>query len=125
MLDIEELQRKRKKIFDNRKNISSIVELKEYISDLEIVSANEKSDEIANLVEELISNIETIADRDSYFKLYLILFMQIYYFESKLHESEYLLKRMKIIADETKDIEKNVIWMKNQCLSAISGSSLN
>ena len=39
MLDIEELQRKRKKIFDNRKNISSIVELKEYISDLEIVSA--------------------------------------------------------------------------------------
>ncbi len=116
MLDIEELQRKRKKIFDNRKNISSIVELKEYISDLEIVSANEKSDEIANLVEELISNIETIADRDSYFKLYLILFMQIYYFESKLHESEYLLKRMKIIADETKDIEKNVIWMKNQYL---------
>ena len=117
MLDIEEFQKKRKRIFDDRNSISSLSELKEYIQDLEIVSANEKSGEIENLVRNIITEIkEDVADEDSLFKLYVILFMQIYYFERNLRDSENLLKKMKNIADETKDVEQNVIIMKSQYL---------
>jgi len=117
MLDVEEFQRKRKRLFENSDKIANLAELKDYIKDLEIVSANEKSDEIANLVRDLIPNVDrTIINQDSYFQLYNILFLQIYSFIDNLKDCENLVDKMEAIVKETKDIHQKVILMKSQYL---------
>ena len=105
MLDIEDFKRKRKRVFNDKDNVLNLAELKNYIQDLEIISDNEKSKEISNLIEELIPTVEEKIDETLLFKFYWLLFQQSYYFIQNLKRTEELLLKMRDIAERTKNIE--------------------
>ncbi|OLS32530.1 MAG: hypothetical protein HeimAB125_07870 [Candidatus Heimdallarchaeota archaeon AB_125] len=115
MLDIEEFHKIRKELFENKDKVHNSTDIAEYIRKLEIISANEKSEEVLNIIKEIIQKTENKIDKHLLFKLNWFLFLQSYGFQ-KIEETEKILLKLSEIAKETKQTEHMAIFYSTESL---------
>ncbi len=106
MLDIVEYQRKKKKLLDIQKPVTSISELQEILTDLEYVCANERSSELVKLLEMLIETTKNVNDSQKLFRLYLLYFQQIYFYTEYSKKAEEVIIQMEKINEKNNKIEQ-------------------
>ena len=80
MLDTVEFHKKRKKLFNLSEDITDLPELQQILFDLEYVCANDRSRELAEIIQKLIIKTQNITTNQDKFKLHLLLFQQIYFY---------------------------------------------
>ena len=105
MLDIEEFHEKKKKLFKSKDRKHTLLELRDYVSDLEIVSANEQSSELADLIKKTIDVAKLEENELLLFRLYIMYFHQIYPLARNLEESKKLIRKMDKIASKSSNPE--------------------
>ena len=106
MLDIEEFQEKKMKLFKNKDKKHTLSELHEYVSDLEVVCANEQSSELAELIKHTIEEAKTEVDEKLLFRLYILYFHQIYPLVQNMKDSQELIEKIEKIAKKSNDPEQ-------------------
>jgi hypothetical protein len=105
MLDIEEFHKAKKRVFEKRNSLHDLSTLESYIEDLEIVCINERSSELAEILEELIKETESFTNLEMHFKLLLLYFQQIYHYMQNLDKVKQIVEKMESIKDQTQNIE--------------------
>lgn len=105
MLDTEEFQRAKKRILENKRFLHDLSFLENYIDDLELVCTNERSLELASVLNSIFINIDDIESEDLRLKILNLYFQQIYYYEQNLNEVKQILKRMESIAAKSQNVE--------------------
>ncbi len=116
MLDIEEFNRKKQKLFETKDQINTQKELQNYLSDLKIVCTNEKSKDLVKLFQPLIDKAKKIGEEKSLFSLYWLYFRQIYYFTPTMKLTEKLIESMREISRKSNDIEQKAIVLASESL---------
>ncbi|MHA1202939.1 MAG: hypothetical protein ACTSQ4_10520 [Candidatus Heimdallarchaeaceae archaeon] len=101
MFNIEEFYKARERLFENQDNIHTLPDLKNYLSDLNIVCANERSSDLANLLSVFIELAKTFNDDNILFELYWEYFFQTYYFVKELKKTEKIVDELRLIAKRT------------------------
>jgi len=105
MLDTEKFQRAKKRILENKSLLHDLSFLEDYIDDLELVCTNERSLELASVLNSIVVNIEDIENEDLGFKVLILCFQQIYYYEQNLDAVKKILKNLEHIAERTQNVE--------------------
>lgn len=108
MFDIKEFYKARKKLFENQNKIRTLSDLQDYLSDLDMVCANERSIEIADLLSSIIEVVKPLNDNLFLFELYWQYFLQTYYYVEKLNATEKILELMRKIARQTKNMKQKL-----------------
>jgi tetratricopeptide (TPR) repeat protein len=116
MLDIEEFNRKKQKLFEKKDQINTQKDLQEYFSDLELVCLNESSSSLVELFPQLINKATKIGNDKLLFSFYWLYFRQIYYFAQTAKQAEKLMKQMREISEKTNDIEQEAIVITSESL---------
>ena len=106
MFNIKEFYKARKRLFENQNNIHTLSDLENYLSDLDLVCANERSSEIADLLLPLLELAKPFNNNQALFELNWQYFQQTYYYVKNLD---------KTIATTTtmKELAKNINNVKN------------
>jgi tetratricopeptide (TPR) repeat protein len=108
MFDIKEFYKARKKLFENQNKIHTLSDLQDYLSDLDMVCANERSIEIADFLSSIIEVVKPLNDNLILFELYWQYFLQTYYYVEKLNATEKILELMRKIAGQTKNMKQKL-----------------
>jgi len=103
LLDIEELQKMKKELFEKKDTIKKASDFHEYITNLEIICANERSSKLSNLLLLLIEKSKGIDDEDLLFQLYWLYFRQTYILISNLEKTRNTLEEMKRISTKSRN----------------------
>lgn len=107
---------------DNKDKITSLSKLREYIERLEFVCANERSSQLAQLLEEIIEKIKPFNDNCSLFTVYWEFFIQTYYYVQKKEQTEYLIENMRTIAWQDEDnLQKALVYTAIALFSQFKG----
>ena len=109
MLDIEEFQKTKEKLFKNKDIIETLADFYGYITDLEIVCTNERSSKLSNLLLSLIERSKKFNDEVLHFRLHWLYFRQIYFFIGNMEKTKETLEVMKKISLKRNDKEFNAI----------------
>ena len=88
MLDIEDFQKIRKNVFEYQNSLHDIISDKNYLSDLKIVCANEKSSEVTKLLRTIIDELKEKLDINYLFTIYWLYYLQTYYYNFTENEEE-------------------------------------
>ncbi|MHA1200482.1 MAG: hypothetical protein ACTSQF_14260 [Candidatus Heimdallarchaeaceae archaeon] len=122
MLDIDEFREKRTNIFNNRPNFQSIAYIKKNLEDLEILCANERSNEVIDLLEFILDSIEKKAENELLFSIYWMYFIQTYLFVQRIKQTEIILSKMEEIAKKTDEIRyKAIVFDAKSLLLQLKG----
>ena len=106
MLDTNEFQKAKKRVFDERSSLSDDSSILEsYVNDLELVCINERSFELAEILRELIERTESIASLEMQFKFLTLYFQQIYRYMQNLNMIKKVIKKMETITKQTQNVE--------------------
>jgi len=116
MLDIEEFNRKKKRLFETKNQINTQKDLQEYFYDLKIVCLNERSSDIVKLFPQLIDKVKQIGNDNLLFSIYWLYFRQIYYFAQTTVQTEQLIQQMREISEKSEDIEQKAIVLASESL---------
>ena len=108
MFDIKEFYKARKRLVENQNNIYSVSDLQDCLLDLDMVCANERSTEIADLLLSIIEVAKPLNDNIMLFELYWQYFLQTYYYVEKIITTEKILEVMRKIAKQTKNIKQKL-----------------
>jgi hypothetical protein len=105
MLDIEEFQKARSRVLENRYTLDDLSTLESYIDDLELVCTNERSFKLAEILSDLIAKTESLVSPEILFKLLTLYAQQIYQYLQNLDESIKIIEKMELIAEQTQNPE--------------------
>ncbi len=105
MLDIEDLQKIKEKLFENKDTLKTESDFYDYLTDLELICANERSSKLSNLILILMAKSNIIANEDLLFRLYWLYFRQTYFLVSNIEKTRKILEGMKKISLKGRNIE--------------------
>ncbi|MBW2004608.1 MAG: hypothetical protein JRI72_08335 [Deltaproteobacteria bacterium] len=105
MFDIEEFYKARERLFKNQSNLHTLSELEEYLSDLDLVCANERSSEIAELLSPLLDEVKSFSENQAQFELNWQYFQQTYYYVKDLSRTLEIVAKMKKLSINTVNVE--------------------
>ncbi|MBY8999289.1 MAG: hypothetical protein KGD64_00030 [Candidatus Heimdallarchaeota archaeon] len=124
MFDIKEFYKARKRLFENQNQIYTLSDLQDHLSDLDMVCANERSSEIADLLLTLIDVVKPFNDNQALFELYWQYFLQTYYYVKQLDKTETIISKMKSTASRTKCIENTSrVYEAESLISQLKGQN--
>ena len=105
MLDTVEFQKAKKRVLEKRSSLHDLSILESYIKDLELVCINERSFELAEILSDLITKTESLANIELQFKILTLYAQQIYQYMQNLDEAKKITEKMESIAEQTQNIE--------------------
>jgi hypothetical protein len=116
MLESEEFHNVRSKLFKNLNNIDSPSQLDCFIQDLRIISANERSPDIVNLVRNAIEKAKSLSSDVQFFTLYWIYFQQTYHHTQQIDQTKGLVAKMKKTAARNDNVEQQAIILSAESI---------
>ena len=123
MLNIEEFHKAKKRLLRDKNKISTVVKLQKYVSDLELVCANEKSSELCFLLQRITKTAEHLNNINLLFRVYWQNYLQTYYYVQKSTQTEKLLKKMRNIVQKNNKIEqKSIVFLAESLLHQLKGN---
>jgi tetratricopeptide (TPR) repeat protein len=123
MFNIKEFYKARERLFENQNNIHALPDLQDYLLDLDMVCANERSKEMADLLSALINIAKPLNDNQVLFELYWQYFLQTYYYVKQLNKTEFTIDNMKQNMEETNNMEQiSRIFQAESLINQLKGN---
>ncbi|MCK4845430.1 MAG: hypothetical protein KAS95_07140, partial [Candidatus Heimdallarchaeota archaeon] len=123
MLDIEEFHKAKKRLLKYKNKISTVARLQKYVSDLELVCANEKSSELCFLLQRMTKTAEHLNNNNLLFRIYWQNYRQTYYYVQKSTQTEKLLKKMRNIIQKNNKIEQtSIVFLAESLFHQLKGN---
>ncbi len=123
MLESEEFHNVRSRLFKNLNDINSQSKLDFFVKDLGIISANERSPDIVNLVRSAIEKAKSLSSDMQFFTLYWIYFQQTYHYAQQIDQTKDLVTKMKETAAQDDNVEQQaIIFSAESIISQSEGS---
>ncbi len=122
MLDTEEFRERKERIFQNIGSLNTLSDLSDHVLDLELVCANERSLELANILKKTIIVAKEIENNNLLYKSYRLYFQQIFSYVQRLDEAEEIVNCMQTIAESSNNIEhESLVYFSKALLIRIHG----
>lgn len=123
MLDINDFDRAKQRLFKEINQIHTLPELKEYLLDLKFVCANERSLKLSKLLLRIINKTKKMENHCVLFELCWLYYLQTYFHTQKLEQTEELLREMRRIVENNDDKEKQaIIHLASSLLEKLKGN---
>jgi len=107
MFDVKEFYKARKKLFENQNSIHTLSDLENYLSDLDLVCANERSSEITDLFLPLLELAKPFNNNQALFELNWQYFLQTYYYVKNLDKTVSIVTTMKELSNNINNVENS------------------